>query len=216
MSRYIALPEEEAATQPGSRGRVLRNKRSIKRKREIDRAENEALLVAQAAFLRKVSDEMQFTVNVVCEMHRNWLGDLYEWAGRYRRVEVSKEGFTWPPALRVAENMADFERDYLARHTPCPPDGIEQTARRMAEVHAELLFIHPFREGNGRCARWLADLMALQAGLPLPTYHFEGRGSRAEKARYLRAVIQGYQGKYDLLTRFFAEAIERGQQGGTR
>jgi hypothetical protein len=32
-------------------------------------------------------------------------------------------------------------------------------------VHAELLLIHPFREGNGRLARWLADLMALQPEL---------------------------------------------------
>ena len=32
----------------------------------------------------------------------------------------------------------------------------------MAEVHAELLFIHPFREGNGRTARLLADIIALR------------------------------------------------------
>ena len=35
-----------------------------------------------------------------------------------------------------------------------------------AAVHAEPILIHPFREGNGRCARLLATLMGLQAGLP--------------------------------------------------
>ncbi|NTU98328.1 MAG: cell filamentation protein Fic, partial [Chlorobiaceae bacterium] len=33
-----------------------------------------------------------------------------------------------------------------------------------ATVHLELLFIHPYREGNGRTARLVATLMALQAG----------------------------------------------------
>lgn len=34
----------------------------------------------------------------------------------------------------------------------------------MAKVHAELLFIHPFREGNGRTARLLANLMVQKQG----------------------------------------------------
>ena len=34
----------------------------------------------------------------------------------------------------------------------------------IAMVHTELLLIHPFRDGNGRLARWLADIMAAQAG----------------------------------------------------
>ncbi|MDQ3140896.1 MAG: Fic family protein [Bacteroidota bacterium] len=31
-------------------------------------------------------------------------------------------------------------------------------------VHGELLFIHPFREGNGRTARLIANLMSRKAG----------------------------------------------------
>lgn len=30
--------------------------------------------------------------------------------------------------------------------------------------NGELLFIHPFREGNGRAARLLADMMAMKQG----------------------------------------------------
>jgi len=36
--------------------------------------------------------------------------------------------------------------------------------RDIAVVHGELLFIHPFREGNGRTARVLANLMSRKAG----------------------------------------------------
>lgn len=80
----------------------------------------------------------------------------------------------------------------------------------MAEVHAELLLIHPFREGNGRLARWIADLMAIQAGFALPLYRFAGRDSKAEKALYLQSVISGYAQRYAPLTDFFVDAIERG------
>jgi cell filamentation protein len=40
----------------------------------------------------------------------------------------------------------------------------ENFIRDIATVHAELLFIHPFREGNGRTARLLANLMAHKQG----------------------------------------------------
>jgi len=43
----------------------------------------------------------------------------------------------------------------------------EEVIKALAVVHTELVLIHPFRaEGNGRVARMLATLMALQAGLP--------------------------------------------------
>ncbi len=93
-------------------------------------------------------------------MHRDWLGKVYPWAGQYRTVELQKGAFKWPPAFRVAENMATFEQDWLARHTLCRLGALQEVARRMAEVHAEFLLIHPFREGNGRLARWLAELMS--------------------------------------------------------
>jgi cell filamentation protein len=39
--------------------------------------------------------------------------------------------------------------------------------RGLAEIHVEFVLIHPFREGNGRIARLLADVMACLAGAVL-------------------------------------------------
>jgi len=61
--------------------------------------------------------------------------------------------------------MAELERGALRKHTPCREANDADVARALAEVHAELILVHPFREGNGRLARLLALLMALQAGL---------------------------------------------------
>jgi len=35
----------------------------------------------------------------------------------------------------------------------------------LVEVHLDFVLIHPFREGNGRIARLLMDVMACQAGI---------------------------------------------------
>ena len=169
--------------------------------------EYEALLRAQEAALGELTPRTRFTARLLCRMHGDWLGGIYEWAGQYRTVDVSKDGFTWPPAARVVQNMEAFEGGLLRRH------ALPTWSARLAEVHAELLLIHPFREGNGRLARWLADLMALQAGLPVPQYPFGGRGSGVERARYLKAVREGYLMRYEPLTDFFAEALARRGRG---
>ncbi len=116
--RYLSASGVEAESQPGSRGRVLRNKPGIHRKREMDRAEFEALTRAQTEFLEQVTTETRFTAETLRSMHRAWLGDLYQWAGEYRTVEMEKGGFRWPSAYLVAQNMAALEQVLLHRHTP--------------------------------------------------------------------------------------------------
>jgi hypothetical protein len=62
--------------------------------------------------------------------------------------------------------MAELECGALARLTPCQAATDSAVANALAEVRAEWVLVHPFREGNGRLAPLLARLMALQAGLP--------------------------------------------------
>ena len=109
--------------------------------------------------------------------------------------------------------MTSFEVQHLVEHTPCPNEPISSTARRLAIVHGELLLIHPFREGNGRLARWLGDLMALQAGHLRPEFQFKGKGGGGRRAAYLTAVQRAYGEDYELLTAFFEEALFRGAAG---
>ncbi|RKX41910.1 MAG: cell filamentation protein Fic [Verrucomicrobia bacterium] len=198
----------EGEWQPGSGKRVLRNLPSIRLKTEMDRAEADALLSAEEHYLEKITPETQFTANRICQMHKDWLGEIYRWAGAYRTVEMQKGRFRWPPAFRVEANMMNLENELLKKHTPCQPDDLITVAEKVAEIHAEFLLVHPFREGNGRLARWLADLMFLQAGYPMPLYNFSGRGSVKRKADYLDAVIQGYGQNYAPLTAFFRACVD--------
>lgn len=216
ISRYTTPKGPEAEFQPGSQRQVLRNVLGITRKREMDQMEYTALVRAQENYLINISPETRFTARLICRMHRDWLGKIYPWAGQYRTVGLQKGSFRWPPAFRVADNMATFERDLLARHTPCRPGPLPEVARRIAEVHAELLLIHPFREGNGRLARWLAELMSLQAGFPIMDYGFTGKGAKQRQDAYLAAVTLGYGQDCAALTNFFAEAIRRRLAGAAQ
>jgi cell filamentation protein len=65
---------------------------------------------------------------------------------------------------------------------------------------------HPFREGNGRCARLLAYLMAIQAGLP--SLDFSGLAGRG-KRMYIAAIQAAVGGNYLPLETLFAAAIRR-------
>lgn len=209
FSEYSPPEGVEAEVEPGSHGRVLRNLLHLTRKKEMDQVEFEALMRVQEAYLHLISEETRFTAGLICQMHKDWLGEIYEWAGTYRTVEMSKGGFTWPPAMRVESNMEAFESGLLRTHTPCHSASLSEVSQRLAEVHAELLLIHPFRDGNGRLARWLTSLMAQQAGFPSPLLRFSGRNSKQERERYLQAVQQGYLQNYSALTAFFRETIER-------
>lgn len=106
--------------------------------------------------------------------------------------------------------MSEFENGVMNELTPCRPDEPIQVCRSVAIVHADLLLIHPFREGNGRLARWLANIMFAQSGLTIPDYGFTGRGAKLRQSRYLNAVIKAYYRDYSDLIRFFEEALERG------
>ncbi len=85
------------------------------------------------------------------------------WAGKPRTVNLTKDGFTFLAAKFLDQTLQYFEKEILMPNPPCHGSRNE-VVRKIATVHLELLFIHPYREGNGRTARLLATLMALQAG----------------------------------------------------
>jgi cell filamentation protein len=204
--RYEVSASVEGQYQPGSRGRVLRNLLAVTRKREMDRIEFEQQLRALAELVDRYDREHRFTAEDVRGIHRTWLGPVYGWAGEYRKVNLYKGGFPFAMAEQVPRLMAEFEREVLGKNTPCLGGTIEQVARALAVVHTELILIHPFRDGNGRVARMLASLMALQAGLP--ALDFGGIKGR-KRQEYFAAVQAGTDRDYFPMERVFTSVIRR-------
>lgn len=207
--RYDVSGLAEAQFEPGSRGRVLRNLLGITRKSEMDRVEAELLKQAVDVLIRECNPRHQFTAADICRMHRVWLGSVYEWAGTYRKVNLSKGTFPFAAAAQISALMHEFERGPLRRYTPCLFQSRGRVIRALAEVHVELVLIHPFRDGNGRVARILATLMALQAGLLLDFRAIQGK----QREAYFRAVQAGMARNYKPMERIVSE-IARKTTGG--
>lgn len=196
----------EAEFEPGSRGRVLRNRVGVTSVREIERKESEALLTVTQRAIDETGVDQRFTADDVRRMHRRWLGGIYEWAGEYRQVNVAKGEFMFAAANQVPKLMQEFGRGPLREYTPCRLEAIQEQATALAVVHAELILIHPFRDGNGRCARLLSMLMGLQSGLP--PLDFGGiRG--AKKRDYISAVHAALGRDYAPMTGIFRDVISR-------
>lgn len=202
--RYDASGSPEGQFEPGSGDQVLRNLRGIVDPAEMDRLESVELVRTLDELVHEVDVDQRFTTADICGMHRRWLGGIYAWAGQYRSVNVEKDGFPFAAAYLIEGLMADLESGALARFTPCRPGDVTTVAAALANVHVELVLIHPFREGNGRISRLLATLMALQAGLPL--LDFSGLTGSARHG-YFAAVQAGLDRSYRPMTDLFTQII---------
>lgn len=196
----------EAQYEPGSRGRVLRNLLGVRSAREMAHRESEALVEATQQLIDETRVDQRFTAQDFRRMHHRWLGGIYAWAGDYRSVNVSKGGFMFAAAGLVPRLMEELERGSLRQFTPCRFEQCSEQAMAIATVHVEILLIHPFREGNGRCARLLATLMGLQAGLP--PLDFGGIRGRTRR-RYIDAVQAGLDRNYAPMAEIFGAVIAR-------
>ncbi len=204
--KYDVSGLTEAHSQPGSHGGVLRNLQGITSKREMNQAEARAQLHALEYLFGEYGPRHRFTADNIRHIHRTWLSSIYEWAGNYRQVNISKGDFPFAAANQVPHLMDAFGRDILGRNTPCYKMTTPELVGALAVVHCELLLIHPFRDGNGRTARSLAVLMAAQAGLP--PLDFSGvKGKKRQE--YFQAVRTGLERDYAPMERFFTSVIRR-------
>jgi cell filamentation protein len=206
MNRYdLGAPGEEEF-EPGSHRSVLRNRRGIISPREIGALEASLLAIAQARSFHQVETDTPITVALVRTLHRSWLGSLYAFAGSIRQVDLAKGNVRFAPAAYLEGSLRELDQ-VLLRYTPCEGMACEQLIPAIARVHAELVLVHPFREGNGRMARWIADLMALQAGFPALDWGFE-RDTEARREKYFAALRRGFAMDFSALEGLVEEALE--------
>ena len=179
-----------------SEGDILPNKLGLITLHAIEKAEMEGFYVAYKILFEELNSRTKFNLKYILKIHKTALGHLYEFAGKARTVNMSKGGFLFPPAKFLSEVLVQFENDILLK-LPKSYNSKEDLIKDIAIVHAELLFIHPFREGNGRATRLLASLMAAKAG-----YNLVGleKFSKDNFNEYVSAVHQAAEKKYDKMT----------------
>jgi cell filamentation protein, protein adenylyltransferase len=211
--RYQTTHLPEAQFESGSRGRVLKNLLGIKRKREMDDVEAREQLRALRELIVVYDETHMFTAADVCKIHRTWLGSIYSWAGGYRQVNVTKGDFPFAAAMEIPKLMTELEKGPLQEFTPCRVDSDDRVVRALSTVHAELMLIHPFREGNGRAGRLLAILMGLQARLP--PLDFTGIKGK-KRQQYFAAVRAGIGRDYEPMERIFSDVVRTSRRAASR
>ena len=180
---------------------VLDNLLNLNSDDEINKSEFEGFLRSERIMTETLSTQTVFDTKYIKNIHKYALYHLYSFAGEYRSVNISKEGFFFPPAKYIAENMDIFDKKILLR-------VIDDTSKKalidnIALIHAELLFIHPFREGNGRTARILANMMSYKAGYN--RLKFEELIKPDKFKNYILAVQHAGLGKYDYMQEVIQE-----------
>jgi len=90
------------------------------------------------------------------DLHTRLYGDIWIWAGRWRRRELNIGVAPEQIAVELRSCLDNIR--YRWEHTE------DWTARALGiTVHAETVRIHPFTDGNGRTTRLLADLVFIVA-----------------------------------------------------
>ena len=105
-------------------------------------------------------------VDSLLSIHRHLFQDVYSWAGKRRKVEISKAGKQFFPTTHF-DNAFRFIDTLISDYRSISKGNNLQIAEKLAEILDNVNYLHPFREGNGRAQREFLRLLASEKGLTL-------------------------------------------------
>lgn len=148
-------------------------------------------------FMLQLSKQRGIKCADICRLHSL----IYEktdkkMAGIYKIEQnfITGSGYTTVIPEKVPETMAQLELWLEENYDQLHPLVLA------AELHRKLVYIHPFDDGNGRCARLCMNVILLQNGyLPCSI-------SPALRLDYINALEAGRNGDINEFIKFIAEA----------
>ena len=86
-------------------------------------------------------------------IHKALFGDIYDFAGEIRTVNIAKGSFRFAPLMYLEAALQNIDK--------MP----QSTFDEIIEKYVEMNIAHPFREGNGRATRiWLDCILKKEIG----------------------------------------------------
>lgn len=141
---------------------VLKNKLDIRDPVLLRKVEADLSSARQAEIFR-TPVVGRFTATHLCNIHRKLLGDVYSFAGHFRREDIAKGPTRFVTYSQIKEKLqkllGQLQQEKWLENVP-----FEAFVARSAYYMAELNYIHPFREGNGRAIREFMRLLFLHNG----------------------------------------------------
>ena len=187
---------------------VLRNKLDVKVENTLDLIEAEQSRAnMMLLYERGFSD---FSPGGLCEIHRFLFGDIYDWAGEYRVINIQKREILLGGRSVWYTNVGLIEADLAKAFDElnefdwanCSREGFVSA---MARLFPPIWQVHPFREGNTRTVVMLMTLFVESHG------YFFDKDLLAASAGYVRdsfvmASID-QNSEYEYLERILMDAV---------
>ncbi len=141
-----------------------------------------------------------FDVQHYKSIHRYLFGDIYDWAGEYRTVDMSKKGTNFAKAESVEKLMSNcFKR--LNDKNLFQGLKFDDSVDEFVDFYCVTNMIHPFREGNGRTQRLFLTQLINKNGYDIDF-------SEIDTDELMIATIQSANGIIDYLKDIFKYAIK--------
>ncbi|MBY4633037.1 mobile mystery protein B [Rhizobium croatiense] len=151
MTDLFQEPEDATPLEPQEREGLLQS--WITHRNDLNEAEQENIVkgAAWGRGRRRMPVDKVLTEDFMRTLHRRMLGEVWQWAGRFRATErnIGIQAYRIP--VELAALLADVR--YWIEHETFAADEIA------IRFHHRLVAIHPFPNGNGRHARLAADLL---------------------------------------------------------
>lgn len=130
---------------------ILKNRFGLRDGKKLKELETDISVIRQNNLL---SNPIQgrFTVNHLCRIHQYLLGDIYSFAGHFRREDIMKGTTRFLTHRDIKEKLTKLLKE-LETENYLQGLSLDSLVERSAYYFAELNYIHPFREGNGRATR---------------------------------------------------------------
>ena len=136
------------------------------------------------------------------KIHHYLFQDVYNWAGKVRTVNISKNGKPFFDGERF-DNAFRYVNTLIIDYRKINKTDKKLVAEKLAEILDNVNFLHPFREGNGRTQREFLRLLALEKGLKL---NLNPADNKNIYERYMKGAIES---DVKILTELIHQLIEK-------
>ena len=170
---------------------------SITTKGELNEFEQQNIEEAiQWVLLRSFKQQQVFTEAFVKDLHKRMYGDVWKWAGQFRKTNKNIGVDKWSIGSELKCLLDDAV--YWVENNVYAPDEIAIRFKH------RIVSIHCFPNGNGRHSRLMADII-IEKIFKLPVFTW-GAGSLVQngdaRSNYLKAVKAADAGNFELLMAF--------------
>ncbi|MCL2052211.1 MAG: Fic family protein [Lachnospiraceae bacterium] len=151
---------------------VLINKLNIKDSKELFIAEREFVSYRVALLLDKPM-KGNFDFKHLKAIHKHLFQDVFHWAGKSRKCNIAKTNW-----FCLAQHIDAYAEDVFGKINKSNYYlGLDYDSKitALAELFADIIALHPFREGNGRTQREFIGGLAKVNGIKLDFTKTEAR-----------------------------------------